>query len=251
MRHRTLAAVAVTVTVVVGSAVLGTAAVVSGSTSGRPMVTSHAAVRAASSPTGPAASDAAARAMAPAPVGSAAVVSDAPGPLDPQALDAGLSGAYRFVAHLDGLPGLMSLGGVVQGTVSDPQHFALEFPDSSFITRYRRDGALATAIVDGRAVSVTPGVGTLGDISPEDLLPGGLWAQAIAPWESALVPGAVPGTYTADSGVLVSCAKKLGILASGWQLKASTDSSGRLVSLAFSGAAWDQPFSLDLVVLYG
>lgn len=170
--------------------------------------------------------------------------------IDPHAIGAGFAGGYRFVAHLEGLPGLMSLGPTVEGTVRDADDFVLDFPASAFITRYTRHGATAEAIVNGRRVSIQPGVGTLGDISPEDLMPGPLWAQAVDPWEAALVADA-GGRYAADTDVLVSHARQAGIDASRWQITAQTDAAGRLLTLAFSGAAWNQPFSLDLVVLYG
>jgi hypothetical protein len=269
-----------TVTVAAGGAVLGTVAMVSGSALAGPAPSASPVVAVAAAPAHDALPSGlvltASPAGSPVPVGSPAslpvpaasattpdvgatapapsrspIASSAPTrPLDPRSLDAGLSGGYRFVAHLDGLPGLMSLGDVVRGTVSDRDHFTLEFPDSSFITHYSRDGSTASAVVNGRVVAVTPGVETLGDISPEDLMPAGLWDQTVVPWESTLAASAAPGTYAASSGVLVSEARRLGIVASGWQLSASTDASGRLLTLAFSGSAWDQPFSLDLVVLY-
>jgi hypothetical protein len=164
---------------------------------------------------------------------------------------AGFARPYRFVAHLSGLPGLMNLGGVAQGVVTDPDHFVLDFPESTFITRYTRDGSSARAVINGETVTVQPGLGTAGAISPEDMLPGGLWAQTIARWESTLEPDSTAGAYAASSGVLTSDAMKDGLDASRWQLSARTDPSGRLTTLAFSGLSWDQAFALDLVILYG
>lgn len=261
MGRGALAAVALSVTVV-GGAVLGTVAVVAGSSSASsfppsasPVVAtptattrgSGPAVAAASPPTGAEAARALpATSLPPA----ASPTSGASPAIDSHAIGAGFAGGYRFVAHLEGLPGLMSLGATVEGTVSNADHFVLDFPSSSFITRYTRHGATAEAIVNGRRVPVAPGGGTLGDISPEDLMPGRLWAQAVDPWEAALVADAA-GRYAADTDVLVSHARQAGIDASRWQISAQTDGAGRLLTLAFSGAAWNQPFSLDLVVLYG
>lgn len=187
---------------------------------------------------------------APAPQGTSALSGSA-APFDSNATTAGFAGPYRFVAHLSGLPGLTELGGVVQGQVTDPEHFRLDFPESSFITHYTRDGSTARAMVNGQTVVVRPGEATAGTISPEDLLPAGLWGQVIALWEGTLQPAGTVGRYAASTGVLTSKAREDGLLASDWQLSAKTDAAGRLTTVAFSGRSWDQVFALDLVMLYG
>jgi hypothetical protein len=146
---------------------------------------------------------------------------------------------------------MMNLGGVVQGAVTDSTHFVLDFPESTFITHYTRDGATARAVINRRTVIAQPGLETAGAISPEDMLPGGIWFQVIAPWEGTLRPDSAAGGYAATSGVLTSMAKEQGLLASDWQLSAKTDATGRLTTVAFSGVSWDQAFALDLVILYG
>ncbi len=171
-------------------------------------------------------------------------------PFDRNAAFAGFAGPYRFVAHLNGLPGMMNLGGVVQGDVTDPSHFVLDFPQSTFITHYTRDGSTARAVIGGQTVVVQPGVGTAGAISPEAMLPVGLWGQAIALWERTLQPDFTAGSYAADSDFLTGKAREDGLLASNWQLAARTDAARRLTMLAFSGSSWDHAFALDLVILY-
>ncbi|MHB8958142.1 MAG: hypothetical protein ACYDAN_00755 [Candidatus Limnocylindrales bacterium] len=171
-------------------------------------------------------------------------------PFDPDATVAGFAGSYRFVAHVRGLPGLTNLGGVVQGVVTDPGHFTLDFPESGFITQYARDGSTARAMINGQALVVQPGEATAGAISPEAMLPAGLWGQAVALWQGMLRPDGTAGSFAANSGALTSKAKQDGLLASDWQLSARTDGLGRLTTLAFSGRSWGQPFALDLVVLY-
>ena len=238
MRHGALAAIAATVSVATVAAVIGTVALVSGSTS-------------AASTAEPA------RSQTPTPASLASAARDRFGsstsakPFDRPAVLAGFVGPYRFVAHLDGLPGLMNLGAVVQGSVTDPTHFVLDFPDSTFITRYTRDGSSARAVVNGQTVAVQPGPGTAGAISPEDMLPAQILAQLVAMWETSLQPDTSSGTYVANAATLSGRARTEGILASGWQLSAKTDPSGRLTSLGFSGKSWSQSFAIDLVVLYG
>lgn len=163
---------------------------------------------------------------------------------------AGFEGPYRFVARLSGVPGLTNLGGFVQGTVRDPAHFALDFPESTFVTHYTRDGSTARAVIKGRTVTVEPGLDTAGTISPEDMLPGGLWAQIIAPWQSTLMPDGATGGYR-SSGLLTDKAQAEGLLAASWRLLARTDGGGRLTSLSFSGRTWGQPFEINLQILYG
>ncbi len=147
------------------------------------------------------------------------------------------------------LPGLTHLGGVGRGVVTDPGHFTLDFPESSFIREYAPDGFTARAMINGQALVVQPGEATAGAISPEAMLPAGLWGQAVALWQGTLQPDGTAGSFAANRGALTSQAKQDGLLASDWQLSARTDGLGLLTTLAFSGRSWDQPFAPDLVVL--
>ena len=186
----------------------------------------------------------------PVPTGPAPLAR-APGTFDALAMDAGFdSGPYTFTASLDSVSHITALGSLVRGAVTDPTHVVLEFPESAFVTRYERDGDRATARLGGRDLDVAPGSGAFGTVSPEDLMPARLLEIVVAPWQQALRATATPGAYAADAGALVSQARRSGLLATGWQLTAREDASGRLVALAFSGSLWSQPFSLDLAVAY-
>ena len=163
----------------------------------------------------------------------------------------GLSGAYRFVARLAGMSDLSTLGGTVTGVVTDPTHFVLEFPDSTFVTRYTRTGADAVAVVNGLEVQVATGTGTFASLSPEDMLPARLWDLAVAPWAVSLGPTGQAGAWAAPSDVLIALARVAGYSASDWHLSATTDASGRLTLLSFGGTKGDGTFRLDLGVVYG
>jgi hypothetical protein len=160
------------------------------------------------------------------------------------------SSGYSFTMHITNLPGLTALGSVVRGTVTDASHFILEFPSSPTISRYERKGDTAIATLSGQALEVVPGQGVVGDLSPEDLMPGPVWASVGSPWVATLQRTDTPGVYAAPSNALMAAAKREGYLGKDWQLGAQIDASGRLTLLTYSGTGLDQPFALDIAVTY-
>jgi hypothetical protein len=177
------------------------------------------------------------------------VASPTPEPLDVTAIQHGFAGPYRFVARLADLPDMTAAAGTVKGIVTDPAHYVLEFPGSSFVTRYVRSGGDAVAVIDGQQVPVQTGSVAYGAISPEDMMPTQLWAMVVAPWAATLEHlGA--GAYAAPSAILTTRADRAGYRASDWQLSAATDGTGRLTSLSFRGLTATRPFVLDLAVTY-
>lgn len=170
--------------------------------------------------------------------------------IDAAAATAGFGGAYRFEAKLTNIPGVDTLGTTVRGFVLDAEHYQLEFPDSTFITRYTRSGADAVAVIDGHEVSVALDGGTFDGLSPEVVLPAQLWLRVVEPWADLLRSGSLPGAYTAETGILTAHAHAEGLVAKDWRMTAGTDATGRLVSLVFSGERYGLPFSMELTVSY-
>jgi hypothetical protein len=169
------------------------------------------------------------------------------------AMDAGLAdSSYTFTASITGLADMSTLGSTVTGTVIDPTHFTLEFPQSTTITKYQRDGDKAAfAWVAGHQMLVAPGSGSaFGTISAEDFLPARLWAMAVDQWSSALKPDTTPGDYLAPSATLTATATHGGYAAKDWTLKAHIDESGRLTSVGFAGTSFDAPFELAMTITY-
>lgn len=177
----------------------------------------------------------------------------APAVFNADAMAAGFAdGAYRFTASIVGFADLSTLGSVVNGTVSDPTHFTLEFPESTTITKYVRDNTTAFAWIEGHRLTLAADKsGVFGTISPEDLLPGKLWTMAVAQWADTLKPDSVLGEYSAPSAALTAKARTGGYAAQDWTLKARLDESGRLTQLGFAGSSFEVPFGLDITVAYG
>jgi hypothetical protein len=173
-------------------------------------------------------------------------------PIDPGATRAGLAkSGYTFTAEIVGLADLGTLGSSVRGAVTDATHFTVEFPDSTSITRYERDGDAAFAWIDGRRLTLAAGAGGMfGTLSPEDFLPATLWSMAVGQWADLLQPGAAAGEYVAPSAALTAKARLDGYGAKDWTLRVRLDQAGRLTALGFAGTSFSSPFGLDVAIAY-
>ena len=183
----------------------------------------------------------------------AAVLTDAEalplGPIDSAAIAAGFrEGAYRFSARTVGFASFAAATPLEVGDVRDPEHYALAWPDSAFISRYERDGDDRTAWIGESVLDLVPGDGW--ERTPDEMLPLDFYVAAIEPWVSALPAGSADGTYAAKTAVLTSQAQAIGVSAAGWALTVTVDGRGRLVSATFEGLVRGRPFEMAIEVTY-
>jgi hypothetical protein len=175
-------------------------------------------------------------------------------------MHAGFASSYTFHAQIAGLNDLSSLGATIDGTVIDPTHFTLDFPESKTISFYERTNDTARIVLGGSEINVHLGDSAgFGTVSPEDFLPERLWTLVADRWASTLTPGTVPGQFASDSAALTAMARKQGYPATAWTMDARLDIAGRLTRLHFSGKVsrllddgtpQDEQLALDIEVTY-
>jgi hypothetical protein len=171
------------------------------------------------------------------------------GPVDSAAVAAGFrDGGYRFSVRSANFPSFAAASPLENGVVSDTAHFALEWPDARFISRYVRDDETRTAWVGDSVLDLVPGDGW--ERTPDEMLPVDFYVAAIEPWTSALPAASRDGTYTAPSEVLAGMAEAIGFSGADWTLSVTVDGRGRLVAARFAGSAGRSPFLMDIAVTY-